>query len=108
MAPNEVTSDIASLESRAEKVLAEARATASDVLRSASKEATRIVSEPLALDRARAECAAIVEAARERSRVSVKESAQEADRLRARVKGGGAKAFQAIVQKIERMVRGAR
>ncbi len=108
MAPNEVTSDIASLESRAEKVLAEARATAAEMLRSAGTEATRIISEPLALDGVKAECAAIVEAARERSRTSVKESAKEADRLRARVKGEGAKAFQVIVRKIESMVRGAR
>jgi vacuolar-type H+-ATPase subunit H len=108
MASNEVTSDIASLESQAETVLSEARAKAAEILRAANQEATRILSEPLALDGVKAECAAIVEAAREQSRTSVRESAKEADHLKARTRGEGAKTFQTLVRKIESAVRGAR
>jgi vacuolar-type H+-ATPase subunit H len=108
MASNEMTSDIASLESKADAVLAEARAKAAEQLRAANQNAARILSEPLALDGVKAECAAIVDAARKQSGATVKESAREAERLRARVKGEGAKAFQALVHKIETMVRGAR
>jgi vacuolar-type H+-ATPase subunit H len=108
MASNQTTSDIASLESKAETVLAEARTKAAELLRSANQEAARILAEPLAPKGVKDECAAIVEDAREQSHRVDQESAKEADRLRARVKGEGAKAFQAIVQKIEKMVRGAR
>jgi len=107
MASNEVTSDIVSLESRAQTVLAEARAKAAEMLRAANQEATRILSEPLALKGVEAECAAIVDAAREKSRAVVHEAEKEADLLKARIRGKGAEAFKALVQKIESTVRGA-
>jgi vacuolar-type H+-ATPase subunit H len=108
MASKEVTSDIASLESKAETVLVEARAKAAELLRSASQEAARILAEPLALEGVKAECAGIVEAAREQSRRAEQDSTKEADRLRVRVKAEGATTFQTLVHKIEGMVRGAR
>ena len=107
MASKEVTSDIASLESQAETVLAEARAKAADMLRAANQEAARILSAPLALKGVEVECAAMVDAALEQSRAVVEEAEKEAELLKTRIRGEGAKTFQVIVQKIERMVRGA-
>jgi len=107
MASKEVTSDIASLESQAETVLAEARAKASELLRSANQEASRILSAPLRLAGVEAECAAIVDAALEQSRAAVEKAEKEAELLKAGVRGKGAKTFQVLVKKIEGMVRGA-
>lgn len=108
MASKEMTSDIASLESEAETVLAEARAKASELLRAAAQEAARIQSAPLRLAGVEAECAAIVDAALEQSRAAVEKAEKEAELLKAGARGKGAKTFQALVKKIEGMVRGAR
>ena len=108
MSSNEVTSDIAALESQAETILAEARAKAAELLRSANQEATRILSAPLRLAGVEAECAAIVDAALEQSRAALDEAEKQAALLKSRVRGAGAKVFKALVQKIEGMVRGAR
>jgi vacuolar-type H+-ATPase subunit H len=107
MASTEVTSDIASLESQAETVLAEARAKAAETLRTANQEAARILSAPLRLEGVEAECAAIVDAALEQSRGAVDKAEKEAELLKTSVRGEGAKTLQALVKKIESMVRGA-
>ena len=108
MASNHMTSDIASLEARADAVLAEARAKAAETLRAANLEASRILSAPLRLAGVEAECAAIVDAALEQSRISVERAEKDAALLKAGVRGGGAKTFQTLVGKIEGTVRGAR
>jgi len=108
MASKQTTSDIASLESQAETILADARAKAAELLRAANQEAARIQSAPLRLAGVEAECAAIVNAAQEQSRAAVEKAEKEAELLRASVRGRGAKAFATIVQKIEKTVRGAR
>lgn len=108
MASKAVTSDIATLESQAAAVLAEARAKAADMLRAANQEAARIHAAPLRLAGVEAECAAIVDAALEQSRAAVEASAKDAERLRSRARGEGAETFRTLVRKIESMVRGAR
>ncbi len=108
MASYDLKNGIESLESQAAAVLAEARTKATEMLRTANLEATRILSEPLALEEVKAECAAIVNEALEQSRAAVKKAEKEAELLKASVRGDGAKTFQALVKKIESMVRGAR
>lgn len=108
MASKTVTSDIASLETQAASILADARAKAADLLRAANQEASGIGAAPSKPAGVEAECAALVDAARQKSRAAVEASAKDAERLRAKVRGEGAKAFQALVRKIEGMVRGAR
>jgi F0F1-type ATP synthase membrane subunit b/b' len=107
MASYELKNGIESLESQAEAVLAEARTKATEMLRTANQEAARILSAPLRLEGVEAECAAIVDAALEQSRVAVDKAEKEAELLKASVRGEGAKTLQALVKKIESMVRGA-
>jgi vacuolar-type H+-ATPase subunit H len=108
MASKEVTSDIASLETQAETILAEAREKAAEILRAANRDAAGIAAEQLPLDGVKRECAVIIEKAKEQARTAVQQSAREADLLKTRARSERGKAFQAIVRTIESMVRGAR
>ncbi len=108
MASNELASAVASLESRAEIILKEAKARAAEILGEANREAARIDAERPSLDGITAECTAVVEKARDQARKMVQESAQQADLIKAHTRSDGGKAFKAIVHTIEGMVRGER
>ncbi len=107
MASNETANGIAALESQAETVLAEARNQAAEILRAANREASGVLAEPLPLERVRAECAAIVEAARVQAGTALEQAKQDAGRVRSRLASGG-KALQDLAKGIEGTVRGER
>ncbi len=108
MASTDLGDGIASLEAKAEAVLAEARARAADIIREANDQASRILADQLSIDAVKAECAALVEQAAGRARRADEESAREGERIRARARRDGGRALEAIVDRIEGMVRGSR
>lgn len=107
MASSEMTATIELLESQAEKVLAEARAKAAEILRQANDEANRILASDLALEGVKTECSAIVEKARREAAKAVDEARSEAERMKARAQGQDGKKTQEIARRIEAAVRGA-
>jgi F0F1-type ATP synthase membrane subunit b/b' len=74
----EITSDVEALEAEAEKILAESRTRASEILLEAKQEAKKTLSSELALDEVKAECERIVSRAKAEADEKVKESQRQA------------------------------
>ena len=74
----EITSDVEALEAEAEKILAESRTRASEILLEARQEAKKILSSELALDEVKAECERIVSKAKAEADEKIKESQRQA------------------------------
>ncbi len=108
MASNELAGDIQSLESRAESILAEARARASELLRDANLEAAKIMAERPSLGSVKAECAAIVEKARADAEAMLARAKKDAEKIATRARSDGGKALKDITGRIVSTVRGER
>jgi F0F1-type ATP synthase membrane subunit b/b' len=74
----EIASDVEVLEAEAEKILADARARASEIILEAREEAKKMLSSQLPLDEARAECEKIVSKAKAQADEKVKDSEKQA------------------------------
>jgi vacuolar-type H+-ATPase subunit H len=74
----EITSNVEALEAEAEKILAEARTRASEILLEAKEEAKKIVSSQLPLNEIKTECDKIVSKARAEADEKIKDSEKKA------------------------------
>lgn len=76
--PQEITNSVEALEGEAEKVLAQAKASASEILIEAKEEAKKILSSQLPLDQVKTECDKIVSKARAEADRKIKDSEKQA------------------------------
>jgi vacuolar-type H+-ATPase subunit H len=76
--PEEITGSVEALEMEAEKVLAEAKTRASEILLNAKEEAKKMLSSQLPLDEAKTECEKIVSRAKVEADKKIKDSEEKA------------------------------
>ena len=98
----EITSSVETLEAEAQKILEEAKATASEITLQAKEEAKKILSSPLPLDDIERECNKIVDKAREDAEKRIKDSQHKAMQVivtaDSKVRG--------VIERVVNMVRG--
>lgn len=76
--PEEITSNVEALEAEAEKILAEAKTRASEIVLQAKEEARKMLSSQLPLDEVNTECEQIVSKAKAEADGRIKESEKSA------------------------------
>jgi vacuolar-type H+-ATPase subunit H len=74
----EITSTVEALEAKAEKILAEAKTRATEIVLEAKEETKRMLSSQLPLDEVEAECEKIVSSARAEADKKIKDSEKSA------------------------------
>ena len=107
MSAGEVTSSVETIEIEAERILGEARNRASEILRKANEEASRILSVELPLDKAKAECEQIINGAREEAGKKVEDAKRKAAELRATAKVSNNRGVEEIAKRIAGIITGA-
>ena len=80
--PGEVTSSVGIIETEAEKMLAEARAKASEILLKAREESNQILSSDLPMDEVKTECEEIIHEAREEASRRAADSSERVSKIR--------------------------
>jgi vacuolar-type H+-ATPase subunit H len=76
--PEEMTTDVEALEAKAEKILAEAKARASEIVLEAKEEARKMLSSQLPLDEVKAESEKIVSKAQAEADTKIKDAENSA------------------------------
>lgn len=76
--PEEITSNVEALEAEAEKILAEAKTRASEIVLQAKEEARKMLSSQLPLDEVKTKCEQIVSKANAEADRRIKESEKSA------------------------------
>jgi len=100
MSAEEMTSSVETIEAKAEKILEEARNTASEILVKANDEANKILSSELPVDEVKAECQEIIGKAREEADKKVEDSRQKATEIKAAIGNKVNKVAERIVSTI--------
>ena len=76
--PEEITNSVEALETQAEKILAEAKTRANEILLRAKEEAKKMLSTQLPLDEVETECDEIVRKAKAEADKKIRDSAEKA------------------------------
>ena len=98
----EITSSVETIEVEAEKILAEARTRASEILLEAKEEAKRMLSSQLPLDEIKTECDKIVSKARAEADEKIKDSEKKA----AAISINADKKVKEITERVVNIIRG--
>lgn len=93
----EITRSVEALETEAEKILAEAKTRAGEIVLQAREEAKRILSSHLPLDEVKVECDKIVSQARAEADRRIRDSEQKAAQI-------NTAAYRKLSQMVERLV----
>jgi len=100
--PEEITSSVEALEVEAEKILAEAKTRASEIVFEAKEEAKKMLSSQLPLDDVKTECEKIVGKARAEADKKIKDSGERA----AEININADKKVKEITELVVNIVRG--
>ena len=100
--PEEITSSVEALEVEAEKILAEAKTRASEIVLEAKEEAKKMLSSQLPLDDVKTECEKIVSKARAEADKKIKDSGERA----AEININADKKVKEITELVVNIVRG--
>jgi len=100
--PEEITSSVEALEVEAEKILAEAKTRASEIVLEAKEEAKKMLSSQLPLDDVKTECEKIVGKARAEADKKIKDSGERA----AEININADKKVKEITELVVNIVRG--
>ncbi|MHC1578572.1 MAG: hypothetical protein ACXQTH_02400 [Dehalococcoidia bacterium] len=98
----EIITDVEALEAEAERILAEARARASEIILHAKEEANKMLSSQLPLDAVKTECDKIVSKARAEADEKIKDSEKKA----AEISANADKKVREITGRMVNIVRG--
>ena len=100
MSAEEMTSNVETIELEAEKILAEARNRANEIIVKANEEVSKILSAELPMAEVKAECQKIIHKAREEADKKVEDSRQKASGIKAEVGNKVDKITERIVSNI--------
>jgi len=98
----EIITNVEALEVEAERILAEAKTRASEIILQAKEEANKILSSPLPLDAVKTECDTIVSKARVEADKKIKDSEKQA----AEMSANADKKVKEITERFVNIVRG--
>ena len=98
----EITIDLEVLEVEAEKILADARTRASEILLEARQEAKRILSSQLTMDDVKTECQKLVT----RSKAEADKKIQDSEKQAAEISTKADKRLEGIADRVVSIVRG--